>query len=151
MSFTRREFLKCCGRGVSAATMMTALRYAGLENAYAQGSDYKALVCIFLEGGNDGWNTIVPLGAPHSVYSSNRQGLALAQGSLLPLTFTGAALEKMCASTCAASGTMRSSSPNRSGTATKIRLPFPTLFAVTSGSPVVVVTNAVAPFNSTLS
>ena len=80
MSFTRREFLKCCGRGMSAATMMTALGYAGLENAYAQGSDYKALVCIFLEGGNDGWNTIVPLGAPHSIYSSNRQGLALRTG-----------------------------------------------------------------------
>jgi uncharacterized protein (DUF1501 family) len=71
--------------------MMTALSYAGLENAYAQGSDYKALVCIFLEGGNDGWNTIVPLGAPNSIYTSNRQGLALPQGSLLPLTFTGPA------------------------------------------------------------
>lgn len=91
MSFTRREFLKCCGRGVSAATMMTALNYAGLENAYGQGSDYKALVCIFLEGGNDGWNTVVPLGAPHSIYSSNRQGLALPLASLLPLTFTGTA------------------------------------------------------------
>jgi uncharacterized protein (DUF1501 family) len=91
MSFTRREFLKCCGQGMTAATMMTALGYAGLENAYAQGSDYKALVCIFLEGGNDGWNTIVPMGAPHSTYSSNRQGLALPLSSLLPLTFTGTA------------------------------------------------------------
>jgi uncharacterized protein (DUF1501 family) len=90
MSFTRREFLQCCGRGVSAATMMTALGYAGLENAFAQtGSDYKALVCIFLEGGNDGWNTVVPMGAPNSVYTSNRQGLALPLNSLLPLTFTG--------------------------------------------------------------
>ena len=91
MSFTRREFLKCCGRGMSAATMMTALGYAGLENAYAQGSDYKALVCIFLEGGNDGWNTIVPTDSRYSTYASNRQGLALPQGSLLPLTFTGTA------------------------------------------------------------
>lgn len=89
MSFTRREFLKCCGRGMSAATMLAALRYAGMENAYAQGSDYKAMVCIFLEGGNDGWNTVVPTDAAYSTYASNRQGLALPQGSLLPLTFTG--------------------------------------------------------------
>ena len=28
MSFTRRKFLKCCGGGMSAMTMLTALRYA---------------------------------------------------------------------------------------------------------------------------
>jgi len=90
MSFTRREFLKSCGRGMGSAAMLTALSYAARENAYAQGSDYRALVCIFLEGGNDGWNTMVPLDqAAYNTYASGRQGLALPQGSLLPVTVPG--------------------------------------------------------------
>jgi uncharacterized protein (DUF1501 family) len=90
MSFTRREFLKCCGRGMSAATMLTALSYAARENAYAQTGDYKALVCLFLEGGNDGWNTVVPLDqAAYNTYAATRTGLALSQGSLLPVSVPG--------------------------------------------------------------
>lgn len=90
MSFTRREFLKCCGRGMSAATMLTALSYAARENAYAQTGDYKALVCLFLEGGNDGWNTMVPLTqAAYNTYAATRTGLALPQGSLLPVSVPG--------------------------------------------------------------
>jgi uncharacterized protein (DUF1501 family) len=76
---------------MSAATMLTALSYAARENAFAQGPDYKALVCIFLEGGNDGWNTMVPLDqAAYNTYAAGRQGLALSQGSLLPVTVPGA-------------------------------------------------------------
>jgi uncharacterized protein (DUF1501 family) len=91
MSFTRREFLKSCSRGMSAATMVTALSYACRENAFAQTGDYKALVCLFLEGGNDGWNTMVPLDQPaYNTYATNRGGLALSQGSLLPVSVPGA-------------------------------------------------------------
>jgi uncharacterized protein (DUF1501 family) len=92
MSFTRREFLKTCGRGMGSAAMMTALSYAGRENAYAaQTGDYKALVCLFLEGGNDCWNTVVPLDqAAYNTYAATRTGLALPQGSLLPVTVPGA-------------------------------------------------------------
>jgi uncharacterized protein (DUF1501 family) len=91
MSFTRREFLKSCGRGMSAATMMTALSYAGRENAYAaQTGDYKALVCLFLEGGNDGWNTVVRLDQPaYNTYATTRGAMALPQGSLLPISVPG--------------------------------------------------------------
>jgi uncharacterized protein (DUF1501 family) len=86
MAFTRREFLKSCGRGMSAATMLAALGYAARENAYAQTGDYKALVCLFLEGGNDGWNTIVPLEqSAFNTYTTNRGALALPQSSLLPV------------------------------------------------------------------
>jgi uncharacterized protein (DUF1501 family) len=90
MSFTRREFIKSCGRGMGSAAMLTALSYAARENAYAQGQDYRALVCIFLEGGNDGWNTMVPLDqAAYNTYASGRGGLALPQSSLLPVTVPG--------------------------------------------------------------
>lgn len=88
MSFTRREFLKSCGRGMSAATMMTALSYAARENAYAaQAGDYKAMVCLFLEGGNDGGNTVVRMDQPgYNTYATNRGALALPRESLLPIT-----------------------------------------------------------------
>jgi uncharacterized protein (DUF1501 family) len=85
--FTRRSFLKttCCtaAAGVAAASF-TRL---GLVSAYAQGSsDYKALVCIFLFGGNDANNMIVPYSSSdYANYASIRAGLALAKGSLLPV------------------------------------------------------------------
>jgi uncharacterized protein (DUF1501 family) len=75
---------------MSSAAMLTALSYAARENAYAQGQDYRAVVCIFLEGGNDGWNTMVPLDqAAYNTYASGRGGLALSQASLLPVNVPG--------------------------------------------------------------
>jgi uncharacterized protein (DUF1501 family) len=60
----------------------------GLVNALAQTTqDYKALVCIFLFGGNDANNLIVPLGSSdYANYASIRAGLAVPQGQLLPVS-----------------------------------------------------------------
>lgn len=59
-------------------------------NALAQSApDYKALVCIFLMGGNDGHNVIVPLNGPdHAAFRAVRGSLALPDGNtqLLPVT-----------------------------------------------------------------
>ena len=85
--WSRREFLKktCC----SAAVGFTAASFSrfGLMNAMAQATQgYKALVCIFLFGGNDGNNLIVPLSpSEFAAYQTSRAGLALAQGTLLPV------------------------------------------------------------------
>lgn len=56
-------------------------------------SDYRALVCVFMSGGNDGNNMVIPNHSDttlsnYSVYSAARsaQGLAIAQSSLLPIT-----------------------------------------------------------------
>ncbi|MCA9920269.1 MAG: DUF1501 domain-containing protein, partial [Anaerolineales bacterium] len=55
-------------------------------NALAGGNDYKALVCIFLAGGNDSFNMLVPRGnSEYSEYAAIRADLALPQGNLLPL------------------------------------------------------------------
>ncbi len=87
MSWSRREFLKrsCCtaAAGVAAASFS---RF-GLINAMAQtAQDYKALVCIFLFGGNDGNNLVVPMSsADYSAYLQTRAVLALPQASLLPV------------------------------------------------------------------
>ena len=56
-----------------------ALRPFGLLPALAQsGPNYRALVCVFLFGGNDSNNTIVPMDdANFKAYTSIRGSLAL--------------------------------------------------------------------------
>ena len=65
MHVTRREFLlqtgqACLGYALGAAAFAAGVERFGLINAFAQGSDYRALVCVFLAGGNDGNNMVVP-------------------------------------------------------------------------------------------
>lgn len=74
---TRRAFLKRAGAlsmmGVGAPL---ALNLAGISEAAAfEASDYKALVCVFLFGGNDYANTVVPFDtANYDLYSAIRGG-----------------------------------------------------------------------------
>lgn len=84
MRQTRREFL--C-RSIGAAAFAAAAERFSIVNSYAQGPGYKALVCIFLGGGNDANNMIVPL-SDYGTYSDVRSasGLAIAESSLLPVT-----------------------------------------------------------------
>jgi uncharacterized protein (DUF1501 family) len=93
MGQSRRQFIRrtCC----TAAALGAASSFSrfGLINALAQASSqYRALVCIFLFGGNDANNMIVPY---DSVGYANYQkirgsaasgGLALDQSTLLPIT-----------------------------------------------------------------
>jgi uncharacterized protein (DUF1501 family) len=64
------------------------LRPFAALNALAQSStDYKALVCVFLYGGNDANNTLIPFDTTgYTNYSNIRGPLAIAQNALLPLT-----------------------------------------------------------------
>ena len=82
MATTRREFL-CRSLGAFGAAMLAFERF-GLLNALAQSVEYKALVCIFLNGGNDSGNTIIPYD-DYSTYAAAREpsGLAIPQSSLL--------------------------------------------------------------------
>jgi uncharacterized protein (DUF1501 family) len=85
---SRREFLKDTLRSVSALGAFGAMSKFGEINALAAGSSYQALVCIFLSGGNDGHNTVVPIATAQQNYSLYQQGrgpLAIAQASLLPI------------------------------------------------------------------
>ena len=96
MPHTRRDFIRlsCC----SAATLsaLTGLGRFGMMTALAAAptcTPYKALVCIFLFGGNDSNNLIVPnTSAGYQLYSAGRggtTGLALAQTDLVPLGSSG--------------------------------------------------------------
>ena len=82
----RREFLKASGAGMAAA----ALPLTGLTQMIAPAgsySDYRALVCVFLFGGNDSFNMLVPRSdAEYNVYSRSRQNLALERDALLPIS-----------------------------------------------------------------
>lgn len=86
---TRRDFLRLGCRALSTAGAAAALTRAGLMTARAQTADpgdYKALVCIFLFGGNDSNNMLVPNDpATYTAYQNIRQNLAIGQGSLVPI------------------------------------------------------------------
>ena len=70
--------------------MGAAARF-GAMNAFAQGTDYKALVCIFLFGGNDANNTVVPQGqSEYNAYKSIRGYVGLPDNSATPLAVTAA-------------------------------------------------------------
>jgi uncharacterized protein (DUF1501 family) len=83
----RRSFLHHAGALAGTA----ALGQLGVLAAHAANvNDYKALVCIFLYGGNDANNTIVPLDtAGYANYAQIRSYLALPQSQLLPLAVAG--------------------------------------------------------------
>lgn len=85
MGVNRRSFIKYAS--LAAAGNAAALRPFGALNALAQTTtDYKALVCLFLFGGNDANNTLVPFDtAGYNNYSTVRGPLAIAQNQLLPL------------------------------------------------------------------
>lgn len=87
----RRDFLRHLG-GIGAGAALAQLGLLG-SRALAAPGDYKALVCIFLAGGNDGNNTIVPIDtAGYANYAAVRGSLALPQANLAPLTEAGGAL-----------------------------------------------------------
>jgi len=86
----RRTFL----RGGAALTLLHAFPFATTLFASAAASaqsagDYRALVCVFLNGGNDQSNTIVPIGSDYAAYQRARGELALPASSLLPLSPVG--------------------------------------------------------------
>ncbi len=85
---SRREFFRDAIRSVSAIGALGSMAKFGEMNALATGSSYQALVCIFLSGGNDGHNTVIPIQTAqqnYSLYASGRQGMGLSQASLLPI------------------------------------------------------------------
>lgn len=73
---TRRDFLRrasLLSGSVGAAGLPFALNMAALGSAAAQSADYKAIVCLFLYGGNDSANMVLPTdSASWSTYNTIR-------------------------------------------------------------------------------
>jgi uncharacterized protein (DUF1501 family) len=87
MGYNRRSFIQYAS--LAAGGSLVGLRPFGALNAFAQTapvSGYKALVCVFLFGGNDANNTLVPTDtAGYGNYATLRGPLALPQSQLIPL------------------------------------------------------------------
>ena len=96
MNRQRRKFLKAAAAGGVAYAFG---RTPGTVHAQMSGvgglGDYKALVCLFLFGGNDSWNMVVPTStAEYNAYARSRGGgtsssLAIDRAALLPVTRVG--------------------------------------------------------------
>ncbi|WP_242414645.1 DUF1501 domain-containing protein [Sphingomonas panni] len=89
---SRRAFLQrsaALGMAGVAAPFVNTLGAIG-EAAAATATDYKALVCLFLHGGNDHYNTLVPYDpTSHGLYATARGGLALGRDALQATALTG--------------------------------------------------------------
>jgi len=88
---SRRRFLAQCG-ALGTLGAISTIDQLGLTRALAQSAGgYKALVCVFLFGGNDANNMVVPYDtADYNAYAAVRGalsqgGIALDQSSLLPI------------------------------------------------------------------
>lgn len=78
----RRAFVKAMS-AAAATPMMGGL----MQAAYAAGpfTDYKATICLFLFGGNDSQNMVIPLGSEYAAYAAGRGNLAIPEANALTL------------------------------------------------------------------
>jgi uncharacterized protein (DUF1501 family) len=89
---TRRDFIRqaaCAALGTAAMTStIRDLRFMNAAVAQTGITDYKALVCIFLQGGNDSNNLILPtITSQYNSYAAIRTPvLAIPQSAILPLS-----------------------------------------------------------------
>jgi uncharacterized protein (DUF1501 family) len=106
MNASRRQLLRTAS-ALGAAAALPGLRHlaqpltlslagigalAAQQPARAQVSDYRALVCLFMAGGNDSHNWVVPTAADeYAAYAAARGDLAWPAGQLLPLDGGGQA------------------------------------------------------------
>ena len=87
-TINRRDFLRTSGAAAAAATLASTPGIAWSQGVgtTAPFPDFKALVCVFLHGGNDSFNMLVPnTTAEYNAYAASRQNLAIAQQDLLPI------------------------------------------------------------------
>ncbi len=88
--FLRRSIASALG-GVGVYSALGNLQLVAAASRLSKGipTDYRALVCVFLFGGNDSFNTLVPYSAPHyGVYNASRPALAIAQSAAANLSLT---------------------------------------------------------------
>ncbi|MGS5089083.1 DUF1501 domain-containing protein [Hydrogenophaga sp. A37] len=85
----RRRWLQLGGASLTGAFGAGSLSALLQNPVNAQSDGYRALVCVFLYGGNDGMNMVVPTDTTrHGQYATVRQTLALPRTSLIPITGT---------------------------------------------------------------
>jgi uncharacterized protein (DUF1501 family) len=92
--YTRRQFLRTASfasmAGISASPFLMELNSLAAMAQSTGTSDYKALVCVFLQGGNDGHGTVIATDPDsYGAFTQARSGapgLAYPLSELLPIT-----------------------------------------------------------------
>ncbi len=89
---TRRKFIKnlaCTGLGFSTipSSLLSLKSWASAAaSTAADCQDYKALVCFYMFGGNDGFNTLIPKGdTEYLEYKKSRSNLSIPQDQIIAL------------------------------------------------------------------
>ena len=96
----RRNFLKNIGKFSAVPLILNGVPLHSfatpsmLPLLTCQGVDERILVIVFLKGGNDGINTIVPI-SQYSTYATHRPSIALPSGTLINLDTTLAAPDQV--------------------------------------------------------
>ena len=93
---SRRQFMKTASyaamAGVTASPTLHSMRALAAMTSQSTPTDYKALVCVYLQGGNDGHGTLIATDpdsfTAFTTARSGAQGLAYPMNSLLPITPT---------------------------------------------------------------
>ena len=89
MEPTRRTFIRqaACAALTTTGILNTIFDLRRLSAAPLDTTDYKALICLFLFGGNDANNLIIPHDTSgYASYAAARGTLAIPQNTILPLT-----------------------------------------------------------------
>ncbi|HLK63207.1 MAG TPA: DUF1501 domain-containing protein [Bryobacteraceae bacterium] len=81
---SRRSVLQTVWSSLTTAGVGAVLSDVGTQRAFAARANGRAVVCIYLFGGNDANNMIVPL-SQYGSYAAARVNLAIAQDELLPV------------------------------------------------------------------
>jgi len=91
MATSRRDFLRTSACALGGVALASSLDSFSLVHALTpqQATDYRALVCIFLNGGNDGNNMVVDLNQYSQYATARGVDLAIPQASLLPVAPAG--------------------------------------------------------------
>ncbi|WP_084579195.1 DUF1501 domain-containing protein [Sphingomonas azotifigens] len=89
MTLSRRDFVRLTAGTGALAALGQFGRTAAIA---APTGSYRAMVGIFLFGGNDGWNMVIPTDARHSAYLTARGSVGIARTALTPLTNSAYAL-----------------------------------------------------------
>ena len=85
-TLNRRDFLTKSSLAAAAFAATPGVTYAQVIGGGAPFDDYRALVCVFLFGGNDSFNMVVPnTAAEYNAYEASRQNLAIPREELLPI------------------------------------------------------------------
>jgi uncharacterized protein (DUF1501 family) len=86
----RREFLKWqMATAIGSGSFFPLIGNMANVQAASQNDGYKALVCVFLYGGNDSFNMVIPRStSAYTEYAKARQTLAVSRSSILSINPT---------------------------------------------------------------